>query len=153
MKVNEMKLKIINIYGPNKDDPNFYRVIAEKIQASDYDDLIWCGDFNMTLNLELDSFNYVSLNNSKARGVVNNLIEETNIVDLFRFCHSNTRRYTWREKNPLKQARLNYISVSTCFTDMIDSVNIKPGYRCNHSMVEFTSLISNFERGRQNTQR
>ena len=142
MKINEIKLKIINIYGPNKDDPNFYRVVAEKIQVSDHDYLIWCGDFNMTL------LNFVSINNPKARGVVNSLIEETNRVDLFRFCHPDTKRYTWRKKNPLKQARLDYILVSTCFTDMIDSVNIKPGYRSDHSMVEFTFLISNFERGR-----
>ena len=32
MQINEIKLKIINIYGPNKDDPVFYASVCEKMQ-------------------------------------------------------------------------------------------------------------------------
>ena len=53
-----------------------------------------------------------------------------------------------QKKNPLKQARLDYIITSSCFTDLITSVNIRPGYRSDHSMVELTFLISHFRRGR-----
>ena len=38
--------------------------------------------------------------------------------------------------------------VSTSFADLVDSINIRPGYRSDHSMVEVTFLISNFKRGR-----
>ena len=74
LQIGEILLKIINIYGPNKDDPKFYHYVIEKIQSSNHDYLIWCGDFNMALNPTLDSYNYVSINNPKARRLVNNLI-------------------------------------------------------------------------------
>ena len=73
---------------------------------------------------------------------------QNNFVDLFRYYNPDKKRYTWHKKNPLKQSRLDYIIVSSGFTDLTDSINIRPGYRSDHSMVELTFLISNFKRGR-----
>ena len=56
MQINEIKLKIINIYGPNRDDPVFYASVCEKMHTSNHDYLIWCGNFNMALYPTLDSF-------------------------------------------------------------------------------------------------
>ena len=56
----------------------------------------------------LDSMNYKHLNNPQARIVVLRLIETLSLVDIFRENAPNLRRYTWRRKNPIKQARLDY---------------------------------------------
>ena len=44
IEIRDMKLKIVNIYGPNNDDPTFYSTLTEQFQSSEYDYLIWCGD-------------------------------------------------------------------------------------------------------------
>ena len=73
LQISDVKIQLINIYGPNTDNPNFYAAVAEKIQSNDQDYTIWCGDFNMTLNPNLDSFNYTAVNNPRARNYVTNL--------------------------------------------------------------------------------
>ena len=52
---NDLKLLLVNIYGPNKDDPVFYQELENIIinNASDY--TIICGDFNIALNPPIDS--------------------------------------------------------------------------------------------------
>ena len=98
IEISDMKLKIVNIYGPNNDDPTFYSTLTEQFQSSEYDYLIWCGDFNMTLNPSLYSFNYITINNPQARRYVNNFISENNLIDMFRNYNPESKRYTWRKK-------------------------------------------------------
>ena len=102
----------------------------------------------MTLNPSLDSYNYSKINNPNSRNYVLNLLTEQNLIDLYRNCYPNTKRYTWRRKNPIKQARLDYFIVSSTFIDLITSVNIRPAYRSDHSMIEFTFLLSSFIKGK-----
>ena len=52
------------------------------------------------------------------------------------------------EKNPLKQSQLDYFLTSHAMMDMIDSCDIKPSYRSDHSIIEINISISNFEIGR-----
>ena len=52
-----------------------------------------CGDFNLTLNPNLDSQNYLNLNNPRARLTVLDIIEEYGL-DLYGYFNPNKRRYT-----------------------------------------------------------
>ena len=148
MQISEISIRLINIYGPNIDDVSFYTSVANKIQFNNQDYILWCGDFNMTLNPALDTFNYININNPKSRKYVSDLLLEHNLVDLYRYYNPDKRRYTWRKTNPLKQARLDYFVVTSSFTDISIDTEIKPGYRSDHSILECTFLISNFKRGR-----
>ena len=56
--------------------------------------------------------------------------------------------YTWRRKNLVKQARLNYFLVSSCTTDVIEGCDILPSYRSDHSIVEFELTLHKFEIGK-----
>ena len=107
-----------------------------------------CGDLNLTLNPELDCFNYTSLNNPRARNVVLNIIHDFGLVDLYRYFHPDEKRYTWRRRNPLKQSRLDYFLVSSSLTDLVDKIDIKPGYKSDHSMIHLDLTISKFKMGK-----
>jgi len=61
----------------------------------------------LVLNPEIDYDNYANINNIKDRNRLLEIIEERNVIDTYRRFHSNTRKYTWRKKNPSKQARLD----------------------------------------------
>ena len=148
LTLSDITVKLINIYGPNVDDINFYNTINSILNENEQEYVIWCGDFNMTLNPQLDSFNYSNVNNPKARTTTLNIIEEHNLIDTYTYCYPDSKRYTWRRHNPLKQARLDYFIVSSSLTDLIRDVDIKAGYRSDHSILELNIYLNKFEVGK-----
>ena len=148
LQISDISVKLINIYGPNTDDHEFYNIIGRHIDENEQDYIIWCGDFNLTLNPKLDCFNYSNINNPKSRQTTLNIIEEYNLVDTYRHFYPDCLRYTWRRHNPLKQARLDYFIVSSNLTDLIDNIDIKPGYKSDHSMLELKIVLNRFKLGK-----
>ena len=71
-----------------------------------------------------------------------------NLIDIFRLCHPNDKRYTWRRKNPIKQARLDYFLISNSMFDLINTCNIKPGYISDHSIIQLEIEFSKFQIGK-----
>ena len=71
---------LVCIYGPNKDNPQFYQTIYDKICIKECA-CILCGDFLLVLNPDVDCLNYVNINNPKARGTVQHLILELDQID------------------------------------------------------------------------
>ena len=51
------------------------------------------------------------------------------------------------QKNSIKQARLAYFIVSSSLTDIITDIDIKAGYRTDHSLLMMSLLVSNFTCG------
>ena len=73
------------------------------------DNIIVCGDWNLVINPDLDTNNYLQINNPRARQEVLNLIEEEGFFDIYRVFHEEKRGYTWSRRNPVrKQARLDF---------------------------------------------
>ena len=89
-----------------------------------------------------------NINNPKARQVVLNIINDYNLIDAFRTFHPDVKRYSWRKKNPIKQARLDYFLISDKMTDIVDNCMIRPSYRSDHSIVELDIIMNNFEIGK-----
>ena len=45
--VNDHRFTLANIYGPNKDDPDFFSFVFDNIHSSSQDNLLLGGDFNV----------------------------------------------------------------------------------------------------------
>ena len=148
LKLDTMSLNLITIYGPNSDNPNFFKNMQDILEQNSADYSIVCGDFNMVLNPELDTYNYLYINNPKARTAVQNMIDSEDLIDIFRQNYPQTRRYTWRKRNPIKQARLDYFLISNQMSNIIKSCNIKAGYRSDHSIIELEIILNKFIRGK-----
>ena len=84
---------LINIYGPNKDDQEFYKQLLLKINENE-NMVIMTGDFNLILNPDVDFVNYANLNNPKARNEVLNLMIETNLIDVWRELNLEKKQFT-----------------------------------------------------------
>lgn len=80
------------------------------------------------MNKDLDSMNYKHLNNPKARKEVLKLMETFNLVDIFRENNANLKRYTWRRKSPIKQARLDFFLISEILTNRVPHVKFENSY-------------------------
>ena len=83
--------------------------------------LLICGDFNLVLDPNKDSYNYSNVTNPHARTKVLQIMSELDLIDIFRELNPEKRRFTWRRKNPIKQARLDYFLTSRSMTDLTGS--------------------------------
>ena len=149
LEIEGEKLTLITIYGPNSDSPAFYDQIEETIYDFKNDKYIVCGDFNLVLDPELDyDQSYKKINNPRARERVLDLIDNLDLVDVFRQQHSNLKRYTWRKHSPLKQSRLDFFLVSGNLLPSIFDTNIDSGYRSDHSFPKLSLKFNDFKKGK-----
>ena len=144
----EISLRLINIYAPNTDKPAFFEHVENLLLNHNNDYTIICGDFNMTLDPDMDSLNYISLNNPRSRQFVLNMKTNHSLIDAFRHLNPNLKRYSWRRKNPTKHARLDYFLISDTLSDLLQSSKIIPGYHTDRSIIQIAVILNHFERGR-----
>ena len=58
VKTTSAVFNIATLYGPDIDNPSFYSEIKKVTLENNPEYYIICGDFNMTLDPDIDSFNY-----------------------------------------------------------------------------------------------
>ena len=87
--------------------------------------MVWCGDFNKVQNARLDYKNYKTIINKNAREKVLEIINDQHLVDPYRDAHPELRWYTWRRKQALQQARLDFFLVSEDLLTSIKNVQLK----------------------------
>jgi exonuclease III len=136
-----VRFTLINLYGPNDDTPEFYKNINTIINSFENDSLLLCGDWNMVLNPKNDSYNYKHINNPKARDEVLKLIEEKDLVDVWRAFHEFENHYTWCKKNPIKMARLDFFLASEDLFSLITKADILTKYKSDHAPVKILLSI------------
>ncbi|KAJ8028408.1 LINE-1 retrotransposable element ORF2 protein [Holothuria leucospilota] len=133
--ISQYSITLIVIYGPNTDRPSFFHEIQEVVEDFNTVHCIIVGDWNVVLNPDLDTMNYLHVNNPRAREAVIQLMNELNLFDVWRVFHPTDVRFTWRQKSPLKQSRLDYLLASSGLLNTVLSTDISPGYRSDHSMI------------------
>lgn len=148
LTVEETRVTLVNIYGPNSDQPGFYENIRNMFLELDNEYFILCGDFNLVLNPDIDTYNYISINNPKAREKLLEIMDDLQLVDYYRVLNPGKKIFTWRKKTPLKQSRLDYILISNSLSNIVENFDIKSGYRSDHSIVVLELKFNPFERGR-----
>ena len=135
LTVRNKRITLINLYGPNRDNPCFYDQIRQDVIDFDNNFNIITGDFNLIMDPVSDCKNYIHVNNPKAREKVIDICAEHNLIDIWREFNMEKRQFSWRTKNGNKHARLDLFLISeSLFTDT-QEVTINPGYRSDHSMV------------------
>ena len=94
LTLSEFSIRIVNIYAPNIDSPNFFNFVKEKIEMSDHDYCIICGDFNLVLDPIKDCHNYKNINNPKARNYLIQSMNSLDLKDAFHYLNEDLKRYT-----------------------------------------------------------
>lgn len=109
--VDELELILVCLYGPNQDCPDFFKNIGSVAEEKSGNILpiILVGDFNIALEQDLDTCNYVKENNPHAKRELKDVMAQLELVDEFRERNADLRRFTWRRHGPtVKQARLDF---------------------------------------------
>ena len=147
LTINDRKITLMNVYGPNQDDPVFFELLKRKLETrNDDENIIIGGDFNVVQDYNLDTLNIKNKNNPKANSAVQEMKFELDLCDPWRLENPNSRMYTWHNSNN-QQSRLDYFLVSSDIMNIVDSSTIKPGYRTDHSLVELHLTLSDQTRG------
>ena len=79
--MQDKRFTLVNIYGPNEDKPQFFNNIRQKLVHYESDLTILCWDWNLVINPDIDTYNYLHFNNPRAKQTVLEFIEEDNFVN------------------------------------------------------------------------
>ena len=125
------------MYGPSgTDSPTFFETMFNEIEALENDEIIIGGDWNIALNVNLDTFQYQGFSHrTNAKKKILEKMDRLNLIDLWRKIHPTKRHYTWRKFNSMKQGRLDFFLASEALTPHVENTDIHPGYRSDHSII------------------
>ena len=94
MKVDEKDIWLINLYGPNQDDPYFFKNIYTNLlnlQATN-DQIIMVGDYNTVLSTSMDCKGNHSTNyHHRALKEITNIMDTLEIVVIWKIKNSQAR--------------------------------------------------------------
>ena len=146
--IEDKRLFLVNIYGPNRNDAHFYMCLMADIHdAADELPIIIAGDFNLVLNPDMDSCNYKHVNNPDNRDQVLDMLIDYNLVDVWRDLNAEEKQYSWRRKMTDQKGRLDYFIISESLLVETKLAKISPGYRTDHSMIMLQLNFGKFEKG------
>ena len=138
---------VLNIYAPNKCSEKFLGFFKDVLdilkgaRAEQDHPFIVGGDFNIILDHVLDGQGGNSKRKDSGK-IVEDMYAELDLVDIWRIRNPTVTRFTWRQKKPIIQRRLDYWLVSDSLQDDIDSVDIKTSIKSDHS-----AIIDDLEKG------
>ena len=89
--VNDVPLILVNLYGPNNDDPNFFLEVFSKVEQFNYTSILCAGDFNAVLGPLDYQGGRDTHSNIRASDMLKTLIEEFNLCDIWRNFHPNLK--------------------------------------------------------------
>ena len=149
LELNNLAFTLCVLYGPNKDNPEFYNNLKQLILKRDNCPLVICGDWNLVLNHNLDTYGYVRENNLNAKKCVTSMMEELELIDTWRSENNSKKKYTWvSSKSPIKMARLDFFLVTPDIHAQIKKHTIGIGYRSDHSLIGIEIDTSETPRGK-----
>lgn len=146
-EICDKNVVLVSVYGPNIDSPDFYKRLGSILDEINSDIIIMGGDFNLVMNQLLDTKNYQTEHNTRARSALKELISRKGLIDIWRHMNPVKTGYTWTKQTPFKQSRLDMFFIDEHITPYIKACKIMPGYRTDHSRLELELCIEGEKRG------
>ena len=140
---------LINVYAPNSTSKqsSFFQTLADSVYDNDYHEdnhrLLIGGDFNVAIQPALDcSGGNATLKESVK--FLEDIMMEHDLVDIWRVRNLYRKNFTWHQKNPLIQRRLDYWLISDLLQDDVSKTHIVSAIKTCHAAVvlEIDSLAN-----------
>ena len=138
------------LYGPNVDSLSYFKdVIFESDLNVGAEFVMYDGDWNVSINPELDNISYLHVNNPKGREVIKNRMMTDGLVDVWMLSNPLQKDYTWFQGGSEKRARLEYFLTSPNVPDIIVGVGIEPTDNLSDHGATWMSLARQRESGEE----
>ena len=139
VEIQDSPFVLLNIYAPNKcaEQCVFFSKLSEELKdfVTDEDkSVVIGGDFNVILDPDLDGRGGNKKRKDSVR-YVEDMIIEHDLVDIWRIRNPTDTRFTWRQKSPLIQRRLDYWLISNDLQEDVESVEIITAIKSDHSAI------------------
>ena len=137
--IQDSPFALLNIYAPNKcaEQCDFFNKISEELKSSltlaDSSCVIG-GDFNVIFDQDLDGSGGIKKTKESVK-ILEDICLEQDLIDIWRVRNPTEKRFTWRQKTPIIQRRLDYWLVNDSLQDDIVSVDIIPSIKSDHSAI------------------
>jgi exonuclease III len=129
-KIQGLPFQLINVYAPNTTLArlNYFKNLRNMINRSKISNetskckTILGGDFNTIIDSKLDrkgGTGSFTADYMKTIKLLNLMQEEFDLCDEWRLRNPDTKRYTWRQKNPPISSRLDMFLISKSLCDFI----------------------------------
>ena len=136
IKIQDISITLINIYGSNKDDPHVFSKLNSFLLSNADKIFIIGGDFNTVLT-GLDKKNGNFNTHKSCRKSLIDLMATNELSDIWRIKHPDKNQFTWHSNCKLHIfCRLDFFLISNNLCNLISKCNIKPGYKTDHSLVQ-----------------
>ena len=105
------------------------------------------GDFNVIFDPDLDG-NGGNPKRKESVKCIDNICLANDLIDIWRIRNPNLKHFTWRQKTPVIQRRLDFWLVSNGMQEDIDNVDVIPSLKSDHSAIVLSiNGIENRPRG------
>ena len=133
-EVQGVKVLLCNVYFPTKDKERLQVEFLVKLDKVMFDlevrdhVILLGGDFNTIMNCELDYLGLNTVFKVKVRDLLVNFLSKYDLIDIWRKRNAQERQFTFRQKWPVVQSRLDYWFISSkleklvCVSDMLISI-------------------------------
>ena len=99
------------------------------------DKIIIAGDWNSIQDVEMDKKGGREMSKSTVTESMSKLLNNWNVLDIWRKLNPLSKRFTYRQKRPLIQSRLDYFFITEEMEDLVYSVDIIPSIWSDHSCI------------------
>ena len=142
---------LVNIYAPNKETEkrSFFKdvyAVMKSMEITPEKQIIAGGDWNSI-------FESIDKCGGKQQGgnvvqELSDIINELDLVDVWRIRNPLLKRFTYRQKTPLIQSRLDYFLVADQCQDIVTFTDIIPSVQSDHSaIVIYLKFIPEWPKG------
>lgn len=139
ISINNTPLTIVNLYGPNNDDPSFFQKIFSILNKLPSSDLIIGGDFTTILDPTIDKSNSTgNIKTPQSTIVIKQYMEDCGLGDGWRLNHPTDKEYTHFSKVHHTYSRTDYFLTSNSLHPIIHNTQIHPNTVSDHATVSFT---------------
>ena len=146
IKENEETVSLAAIYAPNEDSRNFFMELSQALTSRSEHKIV-IGDFNLTLDVDLDRLNTYH-NNNKAKEEVEQLMDKYLLKDIWRVRYEDTREYSWRKSGNINIAsRIDLALVSSGLDQKIEYIQYLSSIKTDHRAIYMVVNIQGVERG------
>ena len=135
-----------NVYAPNKvcEQCSFFEEPEKKIDdfiADENHRIIIGEDFNVVNDPDLDCSGGTPKEKESVK-FLNSICLSYDLIDIWRTRNLDRKLFTWKQKNPLVQRRLDFWLISDVCQDEVEETIIKTAIRTDHSaiIISFNSL-------------
>lgn len=129
---------IVNIYAPTKvkEQSDFFKALNNVVEilGENEKQIIMGGDLNITFDHALDGSGGTGCIKDSVK-FFKEIISNHELLDIWRTRFPNLKRFTWRQKRPLIQRRLDYWFISDSLQEDIEKVEIVTAIRWDHSAI------------------